>query len=607
MDHKSPVPSTPDVEATDSCDCQISSKLEFGSGIELNCSVEVENNEVGGSEEKSEEATKPIETTDSIHSRMRQELIPAVGMEFETEHDADAFYNQYAYRFGFSTRLSKAHKSSSGLLRDRLFVCSAEGKRGRDKRNPYVKSHRAETRFGCRAKMKIRYDLLSRKYSVVEFVADHTHVTTTPSKTHLFRSHRKISLAQIVQADMAYDSGINPKETLELLSRQAGGREHLGFIPEDYKNYLRSKRTREMKSGDTGGVLEYLQRMQLNDPNFVYAIQVDEDDLITNIFWADAKMMVDYDYFGDVVRFDTTYRKNKEGRPFAMFVGVNNHKQTLIFGAALLYDETAETFMWLFDTFANTMSGKKPKSILTDQDLAMAKALASQWPETHHRLCIWHIYQNAAKHLSSVFEQFKNFAEDFSSIIYDYEDVEDFLIAWKKMLEKYNLQENKWLGRLFDLKEKWALVYGRETFCADITTTQRSESMNNSIKKYVSYKYDLLRFFRHFQRLLDDRRYNESVANFKSSQTTPALSFPVKILRNAAKVYTPAVFKWFQVELCKAHDCTLKLFGEIGTMRIYEVTAHGKRFHHTVTFDSVDNNISCTCKKFEFAGILYHS
>ncbi|XP_050374665.1 protein FAR-RED IMPAIRED RESPONSE 1-like [Argentina anserina] len=250
------------------------------------------------------------------------------------------------------------------------------------------------------------------------------------------------------------------------------------------------------------------------------------------------------------------------------------------------------------------MYGKTPKSILTDQDAAMAKALASQWPKTHHRLCIWHIYQNAAKHLKSVFEKFNDFAKDFSSIIYDYEDVEDFLIAWEKMLEKYNLQENKWLDRLFDLKEKWALVYGRQTFCADINTTQRNESMNNAIKRYVSYKYDLLRFFRHFQRLVDDRRYNESVADFKASQTSPSLSFPVKMLRNAAKVYTPTVFKWFQVELCKAHDCTLKLFSEIEPMHIYEVTAHGKHFHHIVTYDSAENTISCSCKKFEFAGIL---
>ena len=47
-------------------------------------------------------------------------------------------------------------------------------------------------------------------------------------------------------------------------------------------------------------------------------------------------MKLDYEYFGDVVCFDTTYKKNKDGRPFALFVGVNHHKQTIIFGDALL-------------------------------------------------------------------------------------------------------------------------------------------------------------------------------------------------------------------------------------------------------------------------------
>ncbi|XP_065848783.1 uncharacterized protein [Euphorbia lathyris] len=58
------------------------------------------------------------------------------------------------------------------------------------------------------------------------------------------------------------------------------------------------------------------------------------------------------------------------------------------------------------------------------------------------------------------------------------------------MLEKYKLEDNTWLSRLFDVKEKWALVYGRGTFSADITTTQRSESMNNSIKsQYISKRW----------------------------------------------------------------------------------------------------------------------
>ncbi|CAL2254560.1 unnamed protein product [Prunus armeniaca] len=61
-----------------------------------------------------------------------------------------------------------------------------------------------------------------------------------------------MSLAQIVEADMADSSGIAPKATLELLSRQVGGGQNLGFIPVNYKNYLRSKCTREMRVGDTG-------------------------------------------------------------------------------------------------------------------------------------------------------------------------------------------------------------------------------------------------------------------------------------------------------------------------------------------------------------------
>ena len=63
-----------------------------------------------------------------------------------------------------------------------------------------------------------------------------------------------------------------------------------------------------------GGLLEYLQRLQSKDLNFSYAIQVDLDDLITNIFWADGKIKLDCEYFRDVVCFDTTYQKKKKRR-----------------------------------------------------------------------------------------------------------------------------------------------------------------------------------------------------------------------------------------------------------------------------------------------------
>ena len=60
---------------------------------------------------------------------------------------------------------------------------------------------------------------------------------------------------------------------------------------------------------------------------------------------------------------------------------------TVVFGAALLYDETTETFSWLFQTLLKAMCGKKLVTIFTDQDPAMAKAIAEVFSESHHRLC----------------------------------------------------------------------------------------------------------------------------------------------------------------------------------------------------------------------------
>ena len=82
--------------------------------------------------------------------------------------------------------------------------------------------------------------------------------------------------------------------------------------------------------------------------------------MITNVFWADAKMLLDYGYFGDVVSLDTTYCINSAHRPLALFSGFNHYRGTVIFGVALLYDETIESFKWPFGTFLEAHKQKKP-------------------------------------------------------------------------------------------------------------------------------------------------------------------------------------------------------------------------------------------------------
>ncbi|CAL2239846.1 unnamed protein product [Prunus armeniaca] len=79
----------------------------------------------------------------------------------------------------------------------------------------------------------------------------------------------------------------------------------------------------------------------------------------------------------------------KEG--WVMFSGVNNHRQTVLFGCIFLTTETTNSFVWLFEEFKKAMPGEPPKIIITHQDAAMSKAIAVTLSTTFHRYCIWHI------------------------------------------------------------------------------------------------------------------------------------------------------------------------------------------------------------------------
>lgn len=119
------------------------------------------------------------------------------------------------------------------------------------------------------------------------------------------------------------------------------------------------------------------------------------------------------------------------------------------------------------------------------------------------------------------------------------------------MLNKHELQQNAWLQRLFEKREHWALVYGRNTFSAHMSSTQRSESMNNELKRYISSKYDVLTFFGHFERLVADKRFEEVRYDFKAIQSTPKLKAEGYILRQASTTYTPPIFKMFQEQVLR--------------------------------------------------------
>ena len=70
-----------------------------------------------------------IDSNDKIHANV-EEVIPKLGIEFETEQDAYDFYNSYALVVGFSIRRSKGRKGDKDGSRkwlDRVFFLLLRG------------------------------------------------------------------------------------------------------------------------------------------------------------------------------------------------------------------------------------------------------------------------------------------------------------------------------------------------------------------------------------------------------------------------------------------------------------------------------------------------
>ena len=150
----------------------------------------------------------------------------------------------------------------------------------------------------------------------------------------------------------------------------------------------------------------------------------------------------------------STYKMNRYGMPFIPFVGLNNHRKTMVFGCAIVSDEKVSTYVWLLETFLRAMCQKKPKSIITDGDAAMIKAIRKVLTGVWHRLCGWHVDNNMQAHLNN------KSVKEFRSLLYYATSEDVFEKRWNRFVGKWQTDKTKnWLKRMYKKKRLWAASY----------------------------------------------------------------------------------------------------------------------------------------------------
>ncbi|CAL5390336.1 unnamed protein product [Camellia sinensis] len=154
------------------------------------------------------------------------------------------------------------------------------------------------------------------------------------------------------------------------------------------------------------------------------------------------------------------------------------------------------------------------------------------------------------------------------------------------------------------MKEKWGWPYIMNSWAAGMSTTQLSESFNAFLKDYLNCDHNLMEFFKHFERVLYEKRYKELETEYNLSQKLPRVSIPTLMLKQVAEIYTKTIFEEFQNEYVQSIEASIIGTTNDGESTIFTIRTmvDGKK-NKIVTMDR-GGCLSCSCKKFEVKGIL---
>ncbi|KAF1868271.1 hypothetical protein Lal_00018792 [Lupinus albus] len=207
---------------------------------------------------------------------------------------------------------------------------------------------------------------------------------------------------------------------------------------------------------------------------------VDEEGKLQQLFSADGCSIFDYSIFGDVLAFDATYGRTKYKFPVVNFSGVNHHKLTTGFAPVVVSNETEETYVWLLEKFLEAMNGKQPKCVITDGDLSMKNAIKRVFSKAHHRLCAWHICNNAGKNIKK-----NNFHKDFQKVMYVDVEIDDFNMMWDELIAKHGIHKNAWATQIFDCRSMRVRSYIQGKFYAGLHTTSHLSVLEVSLEREI--------------------------------------------------------------------------------------------------------------------------
>lgn len=483
------------------------------------------------------------------------------GDTFKDYNSFETFVKSYSKDKGFTVRLDTAkYDKETKEIRWREIVCSKSGlsKKTKLQQKEQIvnnKSTRNRSSQRCNCTFFIRGVKSEDRglWTIVKINLTHNHDLVPLQLRKFFSDNREISddvKDKILRLHMA---GTNVARIRDIVQYDNPDET---YLYNDIYNFIYNNGNGSAKEKifDAQNFVTLLEQHKAENNEFAYIVKVNKD---TNEFesaiWMFPEQRIYYSRFFDIVVFDNTYRTNRFDLPFGIFTGVNNYGQSVCFAGALLKSETIEDFVWLFNSFLELVNYQAPKVLLTDNDSAMGSAFSITFGnyETKHRLCQWHLIKNITTNLmSKLGSNWQSFLSNFYSCLYKTKE-ENFNLAWTSLKAKFP-DAVSYLKTLEKHKEKWAICFNQNVFMAEMSTTQRAESMNNLMKGYVNATTSMSTFLNAFESALDSRQQTVEFSKYKECTLNIIYKTSSPFEKQAATVLTIYALNKFQEQILQS-------------------------------------------------------
>ncbi|CAG8462652.1 147_t:CDS:2 [Scutellospora calospora] len=278
------------------------------------------------------------------------------------------------------------------------------------------------------------------------------------------------------------------------------------------------------------------------------------------------------------------------------------------FAGALMHNESTDSFNWIFSNFLKLVNNNAPKVFLTDEDQAMIKAINQVFQPfgTKHALCLWHLFKNIIKNLhSKLGSKWARFIQQFYKCFDEY-DEDNFKIQWEKLKSDFPESVN-YLSKMDKNIQQWAPCFNRKFFMADMTTTQRGESMNNLMKGYMDATTSLTAFLKAFENALEHNKENVEFIKYQENNFNNYIITKSLFEKQASKLLTNYALKKTRIQLLEsmAYKCeeTIRFENEI----TFCLSRFQKQSHspgRITTYNFINQQFTCSCNYTIFSGII---